>query len=34
MKKYENPEIEVNEFKVEDVVTTSNAGNENEGPLL
>ena len=31
MKKFEMPEIEVIEYVVEDVITTS--GNENEGPL-
>lgn len=33
MKKYETPEIEVNEFAAEDVITTSNGGRENESEI-
>lgn len=32
MKKYETPEIEVNEFAAEDVITTS-GGRENESEI-
>ena len=32
MKKYEQPEVQIEEFEVEDIITTSGEGNETTPP--
>ena len=32
MKKYEQPEVQIEEFEAEDIITTSNTGNETPPP--
>jgi len=34
MKKFEVPDIQVEKFGVEDVITTSSTGNENQTPTI